>query len=259
MLQRHALGTALALVIAATGCGVVGDNVDSSSSALTQIPNQTDWAQGTKWTYQSSFMGLPNAWVYTPTSFSQKSPAQRGVIFHLGGCGEVPYQVAQGAGWPQAADAAGMVIVIPDTIAPAHPNQQAPNVACYDFGSGLTSAPTANSADHKALIAAAKQIVNDPNLKIDPRQVYLAGFSAGATVAMQVACMAPDVFAGVGSVAGPAIGTNQAQSVMPPQMASSSIQSQCTNYAGANKDKLATQVSSRTRTTTSSPVRCRRS
>jgi poly(hydroxyalkanoate) depolymerase family esterase len=242
MLHRYALGAALAICIAAPGCGLGDEGVDSTSADLSQIPNPTDWASGTNWTYQDDFMGLPRAWVYRPTSFSQKSPTQRAVFFHLGGCGAMPFQAAQGAGWPEAAEAAGMVVVIPDTVAPAHPNQQAPNVSCYDFGSGLASEPTSNSPDHKALIAAAKKIVTDPDLKIDPRQVYVGGFSAGATVAMQVACMAPDVFAGVASVAGPSIGTDQSKSVMPPQSSASQVQSKCTSYAGALKDKLGTQL-----------------
>src|SRR5262249_54931523 len=147
-----------------------------------------------------------------------------------------------GGGGAKAAEAAGMVIVVPDTIAPKYPNSQAPNIACYDFGSGLASEPTRNSADHKALIAAAQKIVADQNLKVDARQIYLTGFSAGATVAMQVACMAPHLFAVVGSFAGPALGTDQSKSVMPPQQTASQVQSKCSSYAGSNKDKLGTQV-----------------
>jgi poly(hydroxyalkanoate) depolymerase family esterase len=242
--MRHrilaAFGLAFALV--APACSVLAEDVESSSDALSVIPNQTEWARGTNWSYQEEFMGLPRAWVYRPAGFSKKSPNQRGVIFHLIGCGEVPFQPAQGAGWPEAAEAHGMVIVIPDMVAPSHPNSGSPNVSCYNFGAGLANEPTRNSPDHKAIIAAGQKIVTDATLKIDPRQVYLTGFSAGATVAMQVACMAPDIFAGVGSVAGPALGSDQSKAVMPPTQTVDQVKSKCTSYAGTNKDKLATQL-----------------
>jgi poly(hydroxyalkanoate) depolymerase family esterase len=247
----HATIAALALSMTAAGCGhtesgseAAGTSADTSGS----LPNQTAWANGTNWTYESGFAGLPNAWVYRPASFSKKSPNQRAAIFHLVGCGELPYQVAQGSGWAGAAEAYGMVVVIPEIVAPSHPNGPAPNVACYDFGGNFATQPTRNSPDHKALITAGQRIVSDSNgLQIDPRQVYLTGLSAGATVAMQVACMAPDIFAGVGSVAGPAMGTDQSSAVMPPKTTSDQVRSKCTSYAqgspAANaSSQLANQV-----------------
>jgi hypothetical protein len=98
--MRHSILAAFGLVAAlvAPACSVLGEDVDSSSNALSTIPNQTDWARGTNWSYEEQFMGLPRAWVYHPASFTKKSPAQHGVIFHLMGCGEVTFQPAQGAG-----------------------------------------------------------------------------------------------------------------------------------------------------------------
>ncbi|MGA9526104.1 MAG: PHB depolymerase family esterase [Myxococcaceae bacterium] len=231
-----AVGTLVAMTLSACG----GESIDSldainSGQALSSLPNETSWAAGTNWTYESNFAGIPKAWVYRPAGFSKKVPGKRGVIFHLLGCGELAYQIAQGSGWPEAAEAYGLVIVVPEIIAPSYPNQAAPNVACYNFGSGPVSAPTRNSADHKALIAAGQKVVTDyPALQIDPNQVYLAGLSAGATVGMQVACMAPDIFAGVASVAGPAIGADQSRAVMPPQVTSTQIKNQCTSYANGS-------------------------
>jgi poly(hydroxyalkanoate) depolymerase family esterase len=220
----------------------------TSPVALTSLPNETAWADRTRWTWESGFAGLPRAWVYRPASFSKKSPQQRGVVFHLLGCGELPHQIAQGAGWAKVADAYGLVIVVPDIIAPSHPNPSAPNTACYNFGTNLAMQPTRSSPDHRALIAAGQKVVTSyPELAIDPRQVYLTGLSAGATVAMQVACMAPDVFAGVGSVAGPAIGADQSRAVMPPSIRAEDVRRKCTSYASSSpvsgaRAKLATQV-----------------
>lgn len=246
MSLRSVLGLLAAGALSSTAifaCGTeVTESTDRAEGAIEQLPNETAWAEGTRWTYEQSFVGL-KAWVYRPASFSQKAPEQRGVIFHLLGCGQLTYQVAQGSGWPEAAEAAGMVIVVPEMVAPVQPNQQAPNTSCYNFGSNLAMQPTANSPDHKALINAARKIGSTfPELKIDPRQVYFTGLSAGATVAMQVACMAPDAIAGVGSVAGPAIGADQSRAVMPPTVTADQVRRKCTSYAGSLQSHLGTQL-----------------
>lgn len=211
------------------------DSVESQSDALTSIPNETAWARGTPWTYEHDFAGLPHAWVYRP----RRSTGRHGVVIHLVGCGQLPFQVAQGAGWPEAAESAGLMIVVPEIIAPTHPNAVSPNVACYDFGVPFFE-PTSSSPDHRALIAAGEKLAADPS--VDPRQMYLAGFSAGATVAMQVACMAPHVFSGVISVAGPAMGTNQLSSVMPPTVTPYGVRERCLDYAGEHASALREQT-----------------
>lgn len=206
------------------------------------IPNETGWAQGSNWSYEADFAGFPHAWVYTPSSYSLKAPGKRGAIIHLIGCGELPFQAAQNAGFPEAAEAYGMVIVIPEIIAPARPNNSAPNVECYNYGGGFPMAtmPTRSSPDHKAIIAAGARIVSDyPELRIDPRQVYLSGMSAGGTVAMQVTCMAPDVFAGAATSVAAGMGSNQSQAIMPPSINEAAIVKMCKGYADTSPGKAA--------------------
>ena len=236
MISRIAGSTMVVLALGAASCaGEREEDVEGAAGAATSLPNETAWASGTRWTFETGFAGLPRAWVYRPESSSRRAPGKRGVVFHLLGCGELPFQIAQGAGWPKVAEAHGLVIVVPDVVAPSHPNGAAPNTACYDFGSNLATQPTRSSPDHKALIAAGQKVVSAyPELAIDPRQVYLAGLSAGATVAMQVACMAPDVFAGVGSVAGPAIGADQSRAVMPPSIRAEDVRRKCQSYASSS-------------------------
>jgi poly(hydroxyalkanoate) depolymerase family esterase len=222
--------------VAACSTPSAEETAPSSSQAVESLPNDKSWAVGTNWQYKTNFVGLPHAWVYTPKTFSKKAPNKRGVVFHLVGCGELPYQVAEGSGWPEVAEAYGLVVVVPEVIDPLYPNLAAPNVGCYDFGTTAVTQPTKYSTDHAALIAAGQKIVHNADLAIDPRQVYIAGLSAGATVAMQVACMAPDVFAGVGSVAGPSLGTWQMAEVMPPVWDSTMIRWGCNYYAEDNDD-----------------------
>ena len=209
-----------------------GDVSQTSVKALS-VPNETAWAQGTNWKYEANFAGFPNAWVYRPVGFSKKVSDKRGAVIHLVGCGQMPFQVAQGGGWASVAEAYGLVVVVPEIVAPITPNAAAKNVACYNYGGGspLPTMPTRTSADHKAIIAAAGKLVADADLKIDSHQIYLAGLSAGGAVAMQVACMAPDLFSGVGVMAGPAMGTNQSTAVMPPNINADKVKTQCTTYA----------------------------
>ncbi len=213
----------------------------TSSKSLTSVPNETAWAQGTNWSYESNFAGFPNAWVYRPVGFSKKVSDRRGAVIHLIGCGQMPYQVAQGAGWPKVAEEYGYVIVVPEIVAPIYPNAAAKNIACYSYGS--STMPSRTTTDHKTIIAAATKLVSErPELKIDSNQIYLSGLSAGGAVAMQVACMAPNLFSGVGVMAGPAMGTNQSTAVMPPTINADKVKSQCTTYAksGSLSDPLTT-------------------
>ena len=235
MLHRVLPFAALAILCSAAACSSPSEEeaapaATAGQDVVSTLPNQTDWAKNTNWSYEKNFVGLPHAWVYTPKSFSKKAPGKRAVVFHLPGCGELAYQVAQGSGWPQVAEDNGYVIVVPEVIDPVYPNAAAPHVACYDFG--LYTLPTRYRTDHAALIKAGADIVKKkPSLQIDPRQVYVTGLSAGGTVAMQVACMAPDVFAGVGLVAAPSMGTFQAMAVMPPAWGSSMVAWGCNAYA----------------------------
>ncbi len=210
------------------------DASKTSTKSLISMPNETAWAVGTNWTYENDFVGFPHAWVYRPKGFTKKVTNKRGAVIHLVGCGQLPYQVAQGGGWPQVAEDFGLVVIVPEIVTPVYPNAAAVNIACYNYGAGspLPTMPSRTSSDHATIIAAAQKLVKDrTELAVDPHQMYLSGLSAGAAVAMQVACMAPDLFAGVGVVAGPAMGTNQNQAVILPTITADKVKSQCTTYA----------------------------
>ena len=203
------------------------------------IPNETAWAEGTRWTYHDNSLGLPDTWVYVPESTSPRTPGQYGLVFHLTGCGQRTFQVAQAGGWPDAAEAYGLVVVVPGTVQVVHPNRDAPNVECLNYGyDGAYGAyiPSRNDADQSAIIGAAQTLGGDAELAIDPNQVYVAGLSAGGAVAVEVACMAPDVFAGVATAAAPGIGSSQGTAVMPPAAGHSaaSVSRLCEQWAAGS-------------------------
>ncbi len=212
----------------------------SARARAGSIPNETAWAVGTGWQYREPFLGFPAAWIYVPSATSPRTPGQRGLVLHLLGCGQVPHQIAQAAGWPDAAEAYGLVVVVPAVVRPAHPNREAPNVECFNYGYdgayGVYN-PTRNDADHAAIIDAAGRIPRElPDWAVDPRQVYVAGLSAGGALAVQVACMAPERFAGSATAAAPGMGSSQGTAVMPPPFGygKETIKRLCLGYASGS-------------------------
>ena len=200
-----------------------------------RLPNEVAWAQGTRWTYHENFHGFPEAWVYVPASFSRVA-GRRGLVMHFVGCGQMPYQAAQGAGWPEAAEAFGLVVVIPAAGQPAFPNRDAPNVECFNYGwdgSYGVYRPSRNDPDHAATFATVRALLADQDLAVDPHQVYATGLSAGGAFAVEVACMAPDLFAGFATASAPGIGTAQGTAVMPPPagFSADSVRQLCQQWA----------------------------
>jgi poly(3-hydroxybutyrate) depolymerase len=59
------------------------------------------------------------------------------------------------------------------------------------------------------VLALVEALLADETLALDPRQVYVAGLSSGGSEAVVLGCLAPEVFAGVGVAAGPALGTTR--------------------------------------------------
>ena len=83
---------------------------------------------------------------------------------------------------------------------------------------------------------------SDRALKIDPKQLYVTGISSGAGVAMNLACEAPDMFAGIGMFDGPTIGASAA---MKSYNASSSYEDGlqiCTDVAGDYANHFSNQI-----------------
>ncbi|THB71845.1 MAG: hypothetical protein D6B28_06710, partial [Gammaproteobacteria bacterium] len=221
----------------------------------------TDW-QGHEGWQKGDVAGFDNAYVYVPERTALRTSAgstdKHSLVIHLVGCGQTAEQAAASAGWKMAADKYGMIVVVPDPMAPAHPNKVAKNVECYDYGNNdsdfkTLTLPTKNSKDHAAIIAAPAKLADI--YPIDEKQVYVAGLSAGAAIAMEVACMAPDVFAGVGEAAGPAWGSRQQQAVAavggshdegmmnyPEQTNPGAMKDICLGWAGNKSEDLKDQV-----------------
>jgi hypothetical protein len=88
-------------------------------------------------------------------------------------------------------------------------------------------------------------LLDDERLGIDPKQVYLTGLSSGAGETMVLGCLAPDVFAGIGIVAGPSLGTASDEikpTILPVNR--DQVMRDCESLAGSNTNHFATQVAS---------------
>lgn len=184
------------------------------------------------WQQNQSLGGFSNVHVYTPDTTSPVGNG-RSLLLVLHGCTQ-SIDAFLSANLEAAAEQHGMVIAVPDAMHKAGFN-------CWSYWQGAVSR---SSGDYANLIGLAQALSSDAAMDIDPDQVYISGFSSGAAFASQTGCVAPDIFAGVASSAGPTIGTSSSgaiggcESVSPAQ-----FESRCRSYASASFEAyLDTQI-----------------
>jgi poly(3-hydroxybutyrate) depolymerase len=185
---------------------------------------------------------LRNVWVYWP-----KNPApavlqgKRALMLSLHGCNQTApgHVIDRGFNWEAVAEQYGMVIVAPtkpDT--PRSGTGEQTGSTCFDWFDETPHSRTNRDSVH--LLKLVAKLKERPDLAIDPKQVYVSGLSGGAAQAQLIACLAPDVFSGVGFNEGPTIGS--------PGIAGSSprtreeVRATCLNHAGALANFLDKQV-----------------
>lgn len=168
--------------------------------------------------------------VYTPSSTSPIGEG-RALLVGLHGCVQTGANLRDQVPFDASAEATGTVVALPEV----------PNggviAGCWDYYGANHDRSSRHDDDILALVDA---LLADPSLDIDPDQVYLAGLSSGAGEAAVMGCLAPDVFAGIGIAAGPAVGTSESQIAFvttTPEQAGAT----CTSLAGANASSFATQ------------------
>ena len=152
------------------------------------------------WSSEEVIGGTLETFVYTPAT----DPAlngKRALMINLHGCIQDNEDLVEAGNWETVADRYGMVVALPQ----AEGAGLLGLMGCWDFHSGTRA--NRNSSDQKYLLDLVQALLGKPELNIDPAQVYLTGLSSGAGIANQMWCLAPEVFAGVGVVAGPAPGS----------------------------------------------------
>lgn len=183
------------------------------------------------WQQNVPIGGFSKVHIYTPDTTSIIGDG-RALLIILHGCTQ-SIAAYLDANLEAAAEAHGMVIAVPDATAKA-------GFGCWSYWQGTISR---SSGDYKKVIGLAKALTGDRARAIDADQVYIAGLSSGAAFAAQTSCLAPDVFAGVATSAGPTLGTSSTGAVGRCEAVSPALfRERCLSYAGSNASHLASQI-----------------
>lgn len=135
--------------------------------------------------------------VYTPSTVSPVGDG-RALMVGLHGCNQTADQLMQHGNFEAAAEDFGVVIALPNVPGGGV------LAGCWSYYGPVHSRTGGHSGP---VIELAQALRDELKYAIDPAQIYLAGFSAGGGQAVVLGCLAPDLFAGVGVAAGPAVGT----------------------------------------------------
>lgn len=129
-------------------------------------------------------------WVHRPSP-PRRQPLPAVIVLH--GRGGTPSQVMDDGGWNQLADQAGFVAVYPAAVGDL-PRWN----ALWNRGGkhGVEVFPADDPSFLRALIQRLPALY-----RIDPRRIYLCGYSNGGELSATMAGHSPDLLAGVGLVA----------------------------------------------------------
>lgn len=196
------------------------------------------WSSQQTWAADSVNGGNLTGFYYWPASQPTLN-GKRALILVLHGCiqtasGDVANSSTGGFNWPATAEKYGAVILAPNATGNVYSNH------CWDYAN---TSPSRTSGHVGILLDLINRFVTNSQYAIDPNQVYVTGLSSGGGMTMVLGCIAPDIFAGVGINAGPAVGTpTSAISYVPSGVTASSTASTCNSYAGSHKSSFATQI-----------------
>ncbi len=187
------------------------------------------------WRSETTIGGKLKAHVYVPTTAPLLN-GKRALMVSMHGCGQTHNDFKTGANWPGTADDYGMVVALPMASKEGLYGMMA---GCWNFHVGMNADRT--KTDAKYLINMVNALIADSSLNIDADQVYITGLSSGAGMTNQMACLAPDIFAGIGVNAGPAPGSGGTD-LSTPGISVSQGKSNCNTLAGPFQADLYTQL-----------------
>jgi poly(hydroxyalkanoate) depolymerase family esterase len=154
-------------------------------------------------TWQGSFMHhtLPagaayparDYWTYVPPSLPPSG--ERALVVFLHGCTQSAEDAALGTRWNDLADARGFVVAYPDQDT-THVDGNA--AGCWNSGQSEVFARDQGELGSVATITRSVA----STYGADPSRVYVIGLSGGAGMASSMAAVYPDLYSGVGVVAG---------------------------------------------------------
>lgn len=163
----------------------------ATSRAKTTTPRGALFAKGT---HVGEF-GTRSYRLYIPVS-AKTAAEPLPILVMLHGCGQTPEGFARGTGMNVLAEEFGFLVLYPAQSRDAHVNR------CWNW---FNREDQARGAGEPALIADLTQHIISEH-KTDPARTYIAGLSAGASAALNVANAYPDIFAAVGAHSGLPVG-----------------------------------------------------
>ena len=181
--------------------------------------------------WSTEALGGTSVEVYAPEATSPVGEG-RALMLVLHGCTQAATVLRDEGNLESAADSMGVVMAVP-----AVPNGGVV-AGCWDYYGALH---TRTSGHNGAVLQIVDGLLDDPALNIDPNQVYVVGFSSGGGQAIVLGCVAPDVFAGVGVIAGPSLGTGISDISIVNTTAQQAA-TLCTQLAGTEAAALQSQA-----------------
>lgn len=188
-----ALAAGIAL-IAGTGCEKSPDKTRLLAKTTTVQSVPAGWNR-----LDNAFPNHPT-WTFMPSSALPNGKHALMVVLH--GCNQTFDQLRQFGNLEDAATKRGILLAIPD-------------VGTQHFGNDIQRCWNYDQAQdnnhHMDEIIRMAETLADANSgnNVDRNHIYIVGLSAGGALALDIACKRPDLFAGVGSVAGPSMGSMQ--------------------------------------------------
>jgi poly(3-hydroxybutyrate) depolymerase len=172
-------------------------------------------------------------WIYTPSTAMPDGKHPLLIVLH--GCAQTHTEIKNFGNLVPTAEANGIVVAVPSV------GSESVSLQCWDYD-------RANDASGHIveLVNLANTLKSRPSLNIDQNRVYIVGLSSGAAMTLAVGCKAPDVFAGIGAIAGPSVGSSQnigtAEAAAIPADNVSNAISKCRSLAGSKASHFDTQI-----------------
>ena len=188
------------------------------------------------WNVQPEWIAAHPINIYTPGG-TLPGNDKRGLMVVLHGCTQTHDQIKEGGNLQKAAEDFGLVMAVPYVT-----KADGYLFDCWDYDNGIND----NHGHLAEIVAITEELMSRDALNIDPNHVYVVGLSSGGALALKLGCEAPDVFAGIGAIAGPSVGSNQSQATVDgaliPNTNISNAITTCRSLAGASSSHFATQI-----------------